>query len=157
MPGDSVERLLKPEPYARSGEASRAEKDAMWPGLNDPYKAAGGPDSGEVSRLVVVMGKDGFKPGATAYYILQYVHLGLGEFGYAANGEQQFSYLFGDRQPKLLTVRGCELLRICDYIGLRRMPWIRLADRDFRPGDGVPSGEPIITRIEVTDWMRLAE
>jgi hypothetical protein len=31
------------------------------------------------------------------------------------------------------------------------MPWIRLADRDFRPGDG--SGESIFTRVEVTDWM----
>jgi hypothetical protein len=56
---------------------------------------------------------------------------------------------------ELPPVHGRNLLRICDYIGLRRMQWIRQADRDFRAADDVESSEPIITRIEVTDWMRL--
>ena len=55
--------------------------------------AAGKVETHEVSRLVVVMGKDGFKPDATAYYLFQYVHLGLGKFGVTAAGEQWFSFL----------------------------------------------------------------
>ena len=111
------------------------------------------PRESEIPRLVVVMGKDGFKPGATAYYVLQYVHIGLGEVGFTASGDQWFSYVFADRQPKQLKVEGTNLLRICDYIGLHRMPWIRLADRSFRPGDADPGDKAIITRITLEDWM----
>ena len=48
---------------------------------------------------------------------------------------------------------GRNLQRICDYISLRRLPWIREADRDFKAADGVGSDEPIITKIELTDWQ----
>ena len=92
------------------------------------------PRTTAVTRLVVFMGKDGVKPDATAYCFFQYVHLDEGEFGFTANGEQWFAFLFSGRRPKLLTVHGRNLRRICDYISLHRMPWIRLADRDFRPG-----------------------
>jgi hypothetical protein len=154
MPGDASLEGYKPDAYLRTSSASRPEKDALLPGVNDPYKAAGTPDNNEVSRLVLIMGKDGFKPAATAYYIMQYVHIGLGEFGFDAGG-QFFRFVFSDLQPKLVTVRGRSLLRICDYISLRRMPWIRQADRDFRVVDGAADGEPVITRIDVTDWVRL--
>ena len=107
----------------------------------------------EVSRLVLVMGKDGFRIGEQAYIVFQYVHIGIGQFGFTANG-QVFSFVFSDIQPKLVTVHGRNLLRIFDYISLRRMPWIRQADRDFRAVDGTPDNEPIITRIEVEDWKR---
>lgn len=151
MHGETVERL-RPEPYVR-GEAARAERDAKLPGLGDPYQAAGHPENGEVSRLVLVMGRDGFKAGGKAYHFLQYVHISLGEFGFWDDG-QHFTFVFSDLQPKLVTVRGRNLLRICDYISLRRMPWIRVADRDFRMSTGVEGEEPIITGIEVTDWVR---
>jgi hypothetical protein len=152
MPGEQVSEEYRPDAYARTA-ASRLDRDAMLPALTDPYKAAGTADNGEVSRLVLVMGKDGFKPGATAYYLMQYVHIGLGEFGFDADG-QFFRFVFSDIQPKVVTVRGRSLLRICDYIGLRRMPWIRQADRDFRLVDGMADGEPFITRIEVVDWVQ---
>jgi hypothetical protein len=38
------------------------------------------------------------------------------------------------------------LLRICDTIHLHRMPWIRVADRDFAEGS-----KEIITAIEVIE------
>ena len=44
-------------------------------------------------------------------------------------------------------MRGRDLLRIFDYIRLRRLPWIRQADRDFR------ADEPIILKIEIEDWV----
>ena len=74
-------------PYSKAALSARAETEAMLPALSDPYKAAGTPENGEVSRLVLVMGKDGFKPGGTAYYFLQYVHIGMGEFGFSDDGQ----------------------------------------------------------------------
>jgi hypothetical protein len=132
-----------------------AEDGALLPALNDPYKAAGFVDS-DVSRLVLVMGKDGFRMGENAYIVFQYVHIGMGQFGFTANG-QVFSFVFSDLQPKLVTVHGRNLQRIFDYISLRRMPWIRQADRDFRSTDGITDKEPIITRIDVEDWKRKPE
>jgi hypothetical protein len=82
-----VEKLV-PEAFLR-----RSGGDATLPGLNDPYKAAGTPESGEVTRLVLIMGKDGFKLGASAYVILQYVHIGLGEFGFCSIWKARPSYL----------------------------------------------------------------
>jgi hypothetical protein len=155
MPGEVIEGLkAKADAYSKGAQPSRAETEAMLPAPGDPYKAAGTPDNGEVSRLVLVMGKDGFQPGGTAYYFLQYVHLSMGEFGFWDDG-QYFTFIWSDVQPKLVTVRGRNLLRISDYISLRRLPWIRQADRDFR--GAVPRDEPIITRIEITDWVRLQE
>jgi hypothetical protein len=99
------------------------------------------------------MGKDGFRPGETAYVMLQYVHVGLGQFGFTATG-QRFTLVVSDLQPKLVTVEGRNLLKTFDYIGLRRMPWIRQADRDFRAIGGEDT-EAVITRIVVEDWKRL--
>jgi hypothetical protein len=118
------ENRYDPVKYLREpARPDTLEKAALLPGLNTDYKASGTVDN-EVSRLVLVMGKDGFRIGSTAYITLQYVHLGIGLLGFTANG-QVFSFLFSDLQPKLLTVYGRNLLRIYDYIGLRRMPWIR--------------------------------
>jgi hypothetical protein len=151
MHGEVIERL-KPEPFVRGTAAARPEQEALLPALDDPYQASGLAASSEVSRLVIVMGREGFKAGGKAYHTLQYVHIGLGEFGFWDDGHW-FNYVFSDIQPKLVTVRGRNLVRIFDYIGLRRMPWIRVADRDFRAADDADDGEPVITRIEVTDWV----
>jgi hypothetical protein len=140
--------------YAKMPEA--ADKAAL-PGLTTEYKAAGTPENGEVSRLVLIMGQEGFAPGGTAYYQMQYAHIDLGEFGFTANG-QVFRFVFSGRQPKLVTVHGRNLLRICDYIALRRMQWIRQGNRDFRAVDADDGGgEPFISKIEVTDWMPFQE
>lgn len=152
MPGDAADRL-RAEPFTRG--ASSAEKNAVLPTLTTEYKAAGTPESGELSRLVLVMGKDGFKPGGTAYFFIQYVHLSLGEFSFTPTG-QRCRFLIADVQPKLLTLDGRNLLRTCDQIALRRIPWLRLADRDFRPGDDADASEPIILGLELTDWKRPA-
>jgi hypothetical protein len=150
---EKIERL-KPLPFLRAAGKARVEEDVLWPGFNEPYRAAGSPENDEITRLVIVLGKDGFKDEATAYHIFQYVHLDECEVGFTASGEQWFSFLFSGRSPKLVTVHGRNLLRICEYISLRRMPWIRLADRDFRRADGVPDEEPIITSIKIADWKR---
>jgi hypothetical protein len=149
MQGEAAD-ILKPETFQRG--ASSADKAAKLPGVNDAYLAAGTPENGEASRLVLVMGQDGFRAGGTAYVFLQYAHIGLGQFGFTV-GEQDFSFVFSDIRPKLVVVHGRNLLRICDYVSLRRMPWIRQADRDFRPGDGVADAEPFIRLIEIRDWM----
>ena len=152
MDSDHADKVhaYNPGGYARGADA--AEKAALLPGLNTKYKAAGTAENNEVSRLVLIMGKDGFRPGGTAYHFIQYVHISMGEFGFTPDG-QAFRFVFSDIQPKLVTVHGRNLLRTCDYIALRRMPWVRQADRDFRAVDAVEDTEPLITRIEVTDWM----
>ena len=73
---------LKPLPFTRPVKP-KPEQGALLPSHDDPYKAAGIPDNSEMPSLVLIMGKDGFKDGATAYYSVQYVHLGLGEFGFS--------------------------------------------------------------------------
>jgi hypothetical protein len=45
------------------------------------------------------------------------------------------------------------MLRVCDYISLKRMPWIRLADRDFKKSDNVPDDEPIFLGFKIEDWQ----
>jgi hypothetical protein len=130
-----------------------AEQAAMLPDLEDDYKAHGTPENGEISRLVLVMGKDGFRVGGSAYVALQYVHISLGEFGFTASG-QWFRFLFADLQPKLVTVQGRNLLRVYDYISLRRMPWLRQADDDFQPAEAALRKEPFIRLIGIEDWKR---
>jgi hypothetical protein len=153
--GDKVETLV-PRPYLRTGEsgkpnASKAEEPPAWPSFNDPYKAAGTADNEGLTALVIVLGKDAAKPGGYAYRIFQYVHLDEGGGGITPRGEQFFAFLFSGRQPKVLTVYGRNVQRTCDYIARHRMPWIRVADRDFQPGDGADDDTPIITRATIED------
>ncbi|MGO9462677.1 MAG: hypothetical protein ACLQVF_00740 [Isosphaeraceae bacterium] len=143
-----LDRLGSVESYSRR---IAPEKSAQLPGLNDPYKAAATQENNEISRLVLVMGKDGFKLWGKAYIFLQYMYLGTEEFGFTPEG-QVFRFLYADLQPKLVSVYGRNLLRIADYISLKRMPWIRQADRDFKPSDGVVDDEPIIMKIEISEW-----
>jgi hypothetical protein len=155
---DTKVKRLDPRPFARQPVGARPEKKSRWPGLDeedsDPrnYKAASDAENSEVARLVVMMGKDGFKPGATAYYGFQYVHIDDFEFGFTDDGDHWFAFLFSGRHPRQLLVIGRNLDRICDLIALRRIAWIRQADRDFGPEDGVAQEVPIITRISVDDW-----
>ena len=98
--------LLKPLPLTRPLSTARpAEADVLWPSFTDPYEAAGTRE-GEIPCFALVMGKDGLKPGATAYYVVQYVHLSLGEVGFTASGDQWFSYLYNDRPARRLWVEG---------------------------------------------------
>jgi hypothetical protein len=150
MHADAVARL-KPEPYQRIADTARGESDARLPGLDSEYKAYGQPENNESTSLVLIMGQEGFAAGGVAYYILQYVHIGRGEFGFLDDG-QCFSFVWSDLEPKLVKVRGRNLLRIADYIGQRRVPWLRVCDRDFRVKAGPESKEPVITGIEVADW-----
>lgn len=137
-------------PRLRGAPAEPADSASLLPTLTTDYKASAMPENGDCTRLVLVMGKDGFAPGGNAYVALQYVHLGKGEFTHYDEG-QAFRFFCSDYQPLLLTVEGRNLLRIFDYITLRRMPWIRVKDRDFRPVDD-PSTEPVITSIRLEDW-----
>ena len=136
-------------PRLRVGSAESVETASLLPTLETDYKAHSTPENGDCGRLVLVMGKEGFAPGAAAYMALQYVHLGSGEFAFTATG-QAFRFLVSDYQPKWLVVEGRNLLRVFDYVSLRRMPWIRVKDRDFRPVDDV-STEPVITAIRLEE------
>jgi hypothetical protein len=144
MPGNGDEFDLSN--YTRLSDTLKAAQAAL-PDLNSPYKAAGTADNGEVSRLVVIFGKDRFRVGQTAYVAFQYTDVGRGECDITEGGHC-FRFPFHDPlEPKLLIVRGRNLLRIFDYIGLRRLPWIRQAERDVRLGDD----EPVITWIDIQD------
>jgi hypothetical protein len=159
--GDKVETLV-PKPFLRTVEpgkttAARAEEPPLWPSFTDPYKAAGTADNDGLTALVAVLGKDAAKPGSFAYRIFQYVHIDEGGGGITPGGEQWFVFLFSGRRPKVLTVYGRNVQRICDYIARHRMPWIRVADRDFRPGDGADGDTPIITRITIEEMTEEQE
>ena len=130
--------------------ASPQNKAGLVPGLASIYKAAGMATT-EETRLVVVMDKTGFQTGGTAYLTFQYSHIDLGSFGFTADG-QWFSFPFYDLQPRLLTVHGRDLFRIYLEIGSKRMSWIRVCDRDFRPAIDADDDEPVITRARVTNW-----
>ena len=136
-----------PLKYRRDG----TDKAAVLPGPNTPYKAAATAYEGEVSSLILIMGKDGFKAGNVAYHMLQYSHVDAGEFVMFDDG-QLFRFVFYGIQPKRLTVKGRNLLRTFQQIGAKRMPWIRMSDRDFRLVVGEDTDEPVITSIELADW-----
>ena len=129
-----------------------ADEAALLPNLSTDYKASATAATKGLTRLVMIFGKDGFKPGGTAYLAFQYVHLGTGRFGYLPDGGQQFSFVVSDLDPQRVTVKGRNLVRIFDYIELHRMPWIRMSDRDFSLVVGGTLDEPVITSIEVEDW-----
>ena len=159
---DGKVALLTPKPFVRTGEtgkteAGKAEEPPLWPSFTDPYQAAGKADNDALPALVIVLGKDAAKPGEFAFRIFQYVHLDEGGGGVTASGEQWFAFLFSGRRPKVLTVYGRNIHRTCDYIARHRMSWIRVADRDFRPGDGAADDTPIITRISIEDMTEEQE
>jgi hypothetical protein len=134
----------RPDSYARRFAPERA---ALLPGQSDLYQAAGYAES-ELSRLVLVMGKDGFSIGGTAYLFLQYMYIGTVELGFTDEG-QMFRFVLSDTQPKQVTVYGDNLVHICDQMSLRRLHWIRQADADYRAPES--GDEPVITRIEICD------
>jgi hypothetical protein len=141
-----LDAFRKLDSYARR---FASERTAALPGPNDLYKAADYADS-ELNRLVLVMGKQGFRIGGTAYVFLQYMFIGTVELGFTQEG-QVFRFVLSDTQPKLVTVYGQNLVQICDHIALRKMQWIRQADGDFTAP--VSGDEAIITKIEIRDWL----
>ncbi len=86
----------------------------------------------------------------------QYVHLGIGQFGFTANG-QLFSYVFCRHPAEAGYGAWPQPSANFDLITLRRMPWIRQGDRDFRAVGAAPDSEAFISRIEVEDWQREPE
>jgi hypothetical protein len=141
-----LDAFRKPDSYARRFAPERA---AMLPGMKDLYKAAGYADS-ETNRLVLVMGRHGFRIGGTAYVFLQYMYIGTVELGFTEEG-QVFRFVLSDTQPKLVTVHGQNLVQICDDISRRRLQWIREAGQDFTAP--VSSDDPVITCIDIRDWQ----
>ncbi len=136
MSGESWDEVLE---KARSKAPARvmplhpAEGDALLPGWDSPYKAAAHPDHHALVRFVCIMGKDSYRPGGTPWRFFQYVHkdsntgLSLGDQGHV------MTLRFIGSAPTKIIVKGPNLLRICDYIHLHRIAWIRVCDpeRDF--------------------------
>ena len=148
---DVLERTRRVAPPASDRAVSpyQPEANAAFPGYGDPYKAAGPESSESLTRLVCIMGKEGFQPGGKAYRFFQYVHLDSDtDFGLTKDG-QVIRLRFVGLNPVLVIIRGRNLLRICDSIHLHRMPWIRVADRDFADGQ-----KEIITAIEIVECGR---
>jgi hypothetical protein len=153
MPDEPLKpTLIRNFRMPRGTDAAASDDDALLPGSADAYKAAAFPSKRPLERLCLVMGKEGFRAGSKAYRFFQYVHLDSDlDFGFTEEG-QQFTLRFAGQEPKEIVVRGRNLLRICDYIQLHRLAWIRICDRDFSSEDSAPNHEPIITSIEVRDW-----
>jgi hypothetical protein len=126
-------------------DAAGAEKKAALPGEDDPYRAAGNGGGDEIAVLVLVTPRP-------PYHFFEYPHIGNLLWDETPAGEV-IRFVYSGFEPKLVLVHGEGLLRLCHQIGLRQIPWIRQADRDFRPA-GARSNEPVITRFEVTDWVR---
>jgi len=141
-----LDAFRKPDSFARR---FATERTPPLPGQHDLYEAAGCADS-ETNRLVLVMGRDGFRIGGTAYVFLQYLYIGTVELGFTADG-QVFRFVLSETQTKLVTVYGQNLMQICDDISLRKLQWIREADQDFTAP--VSGDDPIITRIEIREWQ----
>jgi hypothetical protein len=145
---DVLEKTRRAAPPSSDGAVSlpAAEGNALLPGYGDPYKAAAPPSNEGLTRLCCIMGKEGFQPGGKAYRFFQYVHLDSDtDLGFTKDG-QAITLRFAGMNPVLVIVRGRNLLRICDTIHLHRMPWIRVADRDFAEGQ-----KEIITAIEIIE------
>ena len=131
----------------------RRREGGALPALADAYKAAATPDNQEIRRLVLVMGKDGFKPGGRRLCVPAIPASGPGRVRLFGRRRASFRFVIADLQPKLVPVHGRNLLRICDYIGLRRIP-------GSAGGPGFPPrrrrGRPRADHhpIEVADWER---
>ena len=140
-----LDAFRRPDSYARRFAPERA---AMLPGMNDLYQAAGFAD-GETNRLVLVMGRHGFRIGGTPYVFLQYMHISTVELEFSEEG-QAFRFVVFDARPRLVTVHGQNLIQICDDISLQKLHWIREAGQDFTAP--ASSDDPIITCIEICNW-----
>jgi hypothetical protein len=127
-----------------------AEGESLLPGDGDPYKAAGMQSNESLTRLCLIMGRESFQAGGKPYRFFQYVHLDSDtDFGFTKDG-QVITLRFAGLNPVIVIVKGRNLLRICDYIHLHRLPWIRVADRDFAEGS-----KEIITSIEVIESRQI--
>jgi hypothetical protein len=143
---DVLERTRRAAPPASAVGLHAVEGNVLLPGYGDPYRAAGPESSESLTRLACIMGKEGFQPGGKAYRFFQYVHLDSDtDFGFTKDG-QIITLRFAGMNPVLVVIRGRNLLRICDAIHLHRIPWIRVADRDFADGQ-----LEIITAIEIIE------
>jgi hypothetical protein len=145
---DVLERTRRVAPPTSDSAVSVqvAQGNTLLRGYGDPCKAAGPESNESLTRLVCIMGKEGFQPGGKAYRFFQYVHLDSDtDFGFTKDG-QVFTLRFAGMNPVMVVVHGRNLLRICDSIHLHRMPWIRVADRDFADGQ-----KEIITAIEIIE------
>ena len=159
MPGDSWNDLLdQTRPVAAPPGPDKVTRlappgdDAALPAYGDPYKAAGMPDPNPLTRLCCIMGREGFQPGGKAYRFFQYVHLDSDtDLGFTKDGQVITLRFAGASKMVEIKVFGRNLLRICDDIHLHRMPWIRVADRDFKAADGVPDNKPVITEIRIEE------
>jgi hypothetical protein len=133
-----------------NGRVVPVAEESLLPGPGDPYRAAGMPDTQPLTRLCCIMSRDGFQKGGQAYRYFQYVHLDSNtSLGFTEQG-QVITLRFAGSKTVEVRIVGRNLLRICDGIHQHRIPWLRVADRDFR-GSGEPGNSPVITGISVEE------
>ena len=135
-----------------TGDKTGTAALAALPGEDTPYQAAGMANTHECNLLVVILGKDGFRPGHIPYHGFEYPHIGNLKFGFTEAG-YLFRFIYSGPEPEevILHGEGDGVLRIWHQIGERQIPWIRMAERDFRPA-GAAADAPIFTSISVRPW-----
>ena len=144
------------------GDSENVERDDETVSLvarSGTYKASGRPANKPLPRFVVFFNKHGYGVGKKAAKQFQYVELdsdgdetdGCG-FGYTENGQEFSIKLVGSKLWKL-TIRGRNLWEIYDYLTLHRLPWLRVADRDFPDADDVAGKKPIILSVVIQELV----
>ena len=144
----------------QDGDVEDAERDDETVSLvtrSGTYKAAGRPSNKALQRFIVFFSKDGYGVGKKSAKQFQYVEMdsdgdesdGCG-FGYTESGQEFSIKLVGSKVWKL-TVRGRNLWETYDYLTLHRLPWLRVADRDFPDADDPAGKKPIILSIDIEE------
>ncbi len=127
---------------SRSGSPVDSTPDHLAPDLVDldgAYQAHARASNKPVQALHCVLGKDGVRS-------FQYVHLDSDSLFQLTTSGQAIVVRFAGLKPFQVTIRGRNLWRLYDYLHQHRMPWIRLADRDF-----ADDKESIITAIAIEE------
>lgn len=124
-----------------SGPADTAA-EPLGPDLADqdgPYQAHARASNKPVPALHCLLGKEGVRS-------FLYRHLDSDSQFRITSGGQVLVMRFGGIKAVQVTIRGRNLWRLYDYLHQERMPWVRVAERDF-----AADREPIITAIDFED------
>jgi hypothetical protein len=145
----------------RSGEVEKVDGEdevVSFASKGGEYRASGRAANKALPRFFVFFNKLGYGQGKKAAKQFQYVEMdsdgddvdGCG-FGLTDVG-QEFSIKVAGSKLWKVTVRGRNLWEIYDYLTLHRMPWIRVADRDFADADDPAGQKPIILSVSVDEF-----
>lgn len=151
--GNHSAKLRTNDPEKLDGD----EEAVNFAARGGEYRASGRAANKALPRFFVFFNKLGFGPGKKAVRQFQYIELdsdgdeedGCG-FGLTDTG-QEFSVKIAGSKLWKLTVRGRNLWEIYDYLSLHRLPWLRVADRDFADADDPAGQKPVILSVDIVE------